>query len=182
MQTVLTSRLNPVPSEFYPEVGAELNSAAAAFYPTLGHCNGRHVDGDEARISKYRVRRIGDSGRGGLGRLHPPCETRTQGKYHDRRAKEKDPLFSTSDYECGPGQDFSHRSRVAEAGYLLPFILCLLFQSTPLSCSTLPIFFLLTASAILLVFLGYVYHVTTAGFPGVQLKCDNRQIDQSVDR
>ena len=89
MQTVLMPRLNPAASEFHPRLGTTLNPVAAVFYPAFRHCHGIHVDGDEARVSKYQILRTGDSDRRGMGRLHPPRGTNKQGKYRDRRAVEK---------------------------------------------------------------------------------------------
>ncbi|CAM9681859.1 unnamed protein product [Sphacelaria rigidula] len=70
-------------------MGTKLNPAAAAHYPALRHCHGKHVDRDETRPSKYQIRWTGDSDRRRIGRLHPPCETNKQGKYCDRRAEGK---------------------------------------------------------------------------------------------
>ena len=88
MEAVQTSRLNPA-AELYPRLGTKLNPAAAVFCPAFGHCHGKHVDGEETRVSKYQIQRNRDSGRRGLGRLHPPRETKMQGKYRVRRAEEK---------------------------------------------------------------------------------------------
>ena len=86
MEAVQTFRLTPVAAEFNPRPGSNLNPAAAEFYPAFRHCHGKHVDGEETRVSKYQIRRNGDSGRRGLGRLHPPRETKMKGKYRVRRA------------------------------------------------------------------------------------------------
>ena len=105
MEAVQTFRLTPVAAEFNPRPGSNLNPAAAEFYPAFRHCHGKHVDGEETRVSKYQIRRNGDSGRRGLGRLHPPRETKMQGKYRFRRAKEKSEQKKSSHVKLGDGTD-----------------------------------------------------------------------------
>ena len=105
MEAVQTPRLNTVAAEFNPRRGTNLNAAAAEFCPAFRHCHGKHVDGEETRVSKYQIRRNGDSGRRGLGRLHPPRETKMQGKYRFRRAKEKSEQKKSSHVKLGDGTD-----------------------------------------------------------------------------
>ena len=105
MEAVQTSRLNPEAAEFYPKLGTNLNPAAAVFCPAFRHCHGKHVDGEETRVSEYQIRRKGDSGRRGLGRLHPPRETKMQGKYRFRSVKEKSEQKKSSHVKLGDGTD-----------------------------------------------------------------------------
>ena len=105
MQAVLTSRLNAATAKFYPRLGTNLNPAAGVFDPAFRHCHGKHVDGEETRVSKYQIWRDGDSGRRGLGRLHPPRETKTQGKYRVRRTEEKPEQKRSSHVKLGDATD-----------------------------------------------------------------------------
>ena len=56
MSAVLTSGLNPAAPEVNPGLGAELNPATAVFYPALRDGHGDHVNGNETRVSRYRIR------------------------------------------------------------------------------------------------------------------------------
>ena len=69
MSAVLTYGLNPAAPEFNPGLGTKLNPATAVFYPALRDCHGDHVDGNETRVSRYRIWRLevaADAGGEGL--------------------------------------------------------------------------------------------------------------------
>lgn len=74
MLTALNSRLDPAAAVFCPVWEPELVPAAAEFYPKLGLCHGKHINGDEICVSRCQLQRTGGSGRRGLEQLHSPRE------------------------------------------------------------------------------------------------------------
>lgn len=62
MPIMLNSRVNPAAAEFCPVLGPELNPVVAEFCPKLRHCDGNHVDEEQAFVSRYQMPRTRASG------------------------------------------------------------------------------------------------------------------------